>query len=151
MRIGDLRCWETLTVVPAENKANHFLPVNHSVTTIHHHHNWKYEVIIPDRNFQINVWMFREKKRSSLLLPCVLVVSVRKRKPWLKKNANLNFVEDCTRESTEAVLGECSALTSKENTVIDSYFITAAGFIYLFTRYFKLTYIQYNTLFKVKI
>ena len=66
-------------------------------------------------------------------------VSVKESFDW-KKNANLNFVDDCTRESTEAVLGECSALTSKENTVIDPYFITAAGFIYLFTLYFKLTY-----------
>ena len=46
-RVGDLRWWGSLTMVPAGNKANHLSSVNHTTKTIHnhhhhHHHHWKF-------------------------------------------------------------------------------------------------------------
>ena len=38
LRVGDLRWWGTLTMVPAESKAKRFSLVNHTTKTIHHHH-----------------------------------------------------------------------------------------------------------------
>ena len=38
-RVGDLRCWESLTVVPARNKANRLSSVNHTAKTVHHYDN----------------------------------------------------------------------------------------------------------------
>ena len=35
---GDSRLWESLTVVPAGNRAKRFSSVNHTTKTIHHHH-----------------------------------------------------------------------------------------------------------------
>ena len=38
--------WESLTWVPAENKAQHLFSVSHSVKTIHYHHHTKYKWFI---------------------------------------------------------------------------------------------------------
>ena len=37
-RVGDLRWWGSLTMVPAANKAKRLSSVNHTTKTIHHHH-----------------------------------------------------------------------------------------------------------------
>ena len=37
-RLGDLRWWESLTVIRGGNKAKRLSPINHSAKTIHHHH-----------------------------------------------------------------------------------------------------------------
>ena len=37
-RVGDLRCWETLTMVPARNNAKRLSSVNNFTKAIHHHH-----------------------------------------------------------------------------------------------------------------
>ena len=36
--VGDSRWWQSLTMVPAENKAQSLSLVNHNTETIHHHH-----------------------------------------------------------------------------------------------------------------
>ena len=38
--VTDLRWWESLTMVLAENKAKHLLSVNHTTKTIHRHHHF---------------------------------------------------------------------------------------------------------------
>ena len=37
-RVGDSRCWGSLTMVPAGNKAKRLSSVNYTTKTIHHHH-----------------------------------------------------------------------------------------------------------------
>ena len=45
-RIGDLRWWEFLKMVPAGNKATYRFSVNHTTKTIHHHdHHHHHEII----------------------------------------------------------------------------------------------------------
>ena len=37
-RVGDLRWWGSVTMVPAGNKAERHSSLNHTSKTIHHHH-----------------------------------------------------------------------------------------------------------------
>ena len=49
-RLGDLRWWESLTMVPAGNKTTHLLSVNDTTQTIHHHHHHRHHHHMSGKN-----------------------------------------------------------------------------------------------------
>ena len=58
-RVGGSWWWGSLTMVPAGNKANHFLSVNHTTKTIHHHHHSRTLFIIyifSLNGFRLELW-----------------------------------------------------------------------------------------------
>ena len=63
-RVGDLRWWRTLTMVPAGNKVKCLSSVNHATKTIHHHHPI---LTIDVKTFHIH-WSLRA---GELVYPCI--------------------------------------------------------------------------------
>ena len=71
--VGDLGCWESMTVVPAGNKTQRLSTVLHSAKTIHHHHHhhrhhhsslshWGYPLKMWSQGDFLNIvtWLFPE-------------------------------------------------------------------------------------------